>query len=992
MNKKLVLLGAAMLMTAGVASAQKRVTGQVLDADGNPLIGATVRVDGVQKVTMTDDNGKFTLTDVPASAKTLQVSYIGYDSQKVSIASNVKVVLKDNNVLDEAVVIGYGTARKLGTVVGSVSKITGESISEVPSSNIADAMQGQVAGLQVLSNTGDAGSINTSSMTIRGNGSLSAGSTPLVVVDGTPVDASVMGLLNSADIESITTLKDASATSIYGSRAANGVIYIVTKKGRKGLEKAEVTIGQKFGWSQLARRIGNPMNATEFLDFSLANGVINGAQYAEYKSHGANTDWQDYFFRNDAPMYETNFSIRGGAQRSSYFVSGSYLNNTGVDDVSHMKRYNLRANLDAQLNDWLRFGINQTIVYTDRMSNGFTSASSTNGFSFSGSAVTIPAYADPWDPELRKKGQVLYMGNSLPYDPRWLLEQQPGTINDIIYNGSAFVEIKPVKGLTLKSQLGVYATNTNSNRHTLTSFPGDNGIASTYRSDNRDAQWTITNTAEYRFNIGDDQELTLLAGQEGIKYTQNGFAAQAKGSKDDRLLQFGSMTEATINDLSEGSAEYQFLSFFGRADYSLMNKYFANFTVRNDQSSRFGAGNRSAMFYSGGFMWDMKSENFLKDAYWLDDLDLRVSVGSTGNAAIGNYASLGLVGPTQYDGNQGLILTQPSNQELSWEKQIQTNVGFTAAIFNRFNIEFNAYHRKTKDMLMVVPLPYTTGFSSQMINVGEMSNRGIELSASYDIFKRKDFYLNVRANYAYNVNKIDKLFYGLQEWPMEDMLLCYKVGESVNFYMPIYAGVDQNTGEPMWYKKGFKGEAGHTFNPETMTKDASNLSALSQDTGKKMDAPHTGGFGITASWKGLTLTSDFSFVLGKYMVNNTYYFTTSKNNILNGVNADRDMLNIWKKPGDKTYLPAFQYESQFDTHLLENASFLRLKNLTLAYELPASWMKATHFMNAARLSFTGRNLFTVTKFKGSDPELGSNISLYNFPATRQFVLGVEVTF
>lgn len=989
MNKKLVLLGAAMLMTAGVASAQKRVTGQVLDADGNPLIGATVRVEGVQKVTMTDENGKFVLTDVPSSAKTLQVSYIGYDSQKISIASNMKVVMKDNNVLDAAVVIGYGSARKLGTVVGSVSKITGETISEVPNANIAEAMQGQVAGLQVLSNSGDAGSINSSSMTIRGTGSLNAGNEPLIVVDGVPVNSAAMGLINSNDIESITTLKDASATSIYGSRAANGVIYIVTKKGRKGMEKAEVTISQKIGWSQLARRIGNPMNATEYLDFSLENGLISSAQYEEYKAHGANTNWQDYFFRNDAPMYETNFTIRGGSQKTSFFVSGSYLDNTGADDESHMQRYSFRANLDAQLNDWLRFGVNQSIVYNDRMDNGYTAQGSNNSRSYSSASVMFPSFWDPFDPVARQNHQVLYMGS---YDTKWLLEQQPGTINDIVYNGSAYVQLNPIKGLTLKSQLGVFATNTNATFHTLSEFPGMNGMASTKRSDSRDAQWTITNTAEYRFNLGKDNEITLLAGQEGIKFSQSSFGAKAKGSTDDRLLQLGNMTEANIKDLSESSSAYQFLSFFGRFDYSFKNKYFANFTVRNDQSSRFGKTNRSAMFYSGGLMWNMKSENFMKSLYWLDDFDVRVSVGSTGNASIGNYTSLGLIGTNQYNGEMGWGLAQPSNTELGWEKQIQTNVGFTASLFNRFNLEFNAYHRKTKDMLMTIPLPYTTGFTTQRMNIGEMSNRGVELSASYDLIKRKNLQVNIRANYAYNVNKIDKLFYGLDEWPMPEALVCYKVGGSTNFYMPIYAGVDQNTGEPMWYKKGYKGEPGYTFNPETMTKDASNITDLSQDTGKKLDPPHTGGFGISAKWKGLTVSTDFAFVLGKYMVNNTYFWATSKGNIQNGNNADRDMLNIWKKPGDKAALPAFIYESQFDTHLLENASFLRMKNLTVAYDLPSSWMKATHFMSGARLSFTGRNLFTVTKYKGADPEIGTNVNYGNYPATRQFVLGVEVSF
>lgn len=990
MNKKLVLLGAAMLMTAGVASAQKRVTGKVLDADGNPLVGASVRVEGVQKVTMTDDQGNFKLTDVPASAKRLLISYIGYETQNVSIASDMKVVMKDNNVLDEAVVIGYGSARKIGTVVGSVSKVDGEKISAMPTANIADAMQGQVAGLQVFNNTGDVGDLNSTSFYIRGVGSLEASNEPLVVVDGTPVGTSVLSLMNSGDIESITTLKDASATSIYGSRAANGVIYIVTKKGRKGEANAEVTVGQKVGWNQLARRIGNPMNATEYLGFALENGIITASQYAEYKAHGANTDWQDYFFRNDAPLYETDFSIRGGSQKTSYFVSGSYLDNTGVDCSSHMKRYNVRTNLDAQLNDWLKFGINQNIIYTDRMGNGYAKNGTNNPYSYSNSATLYPAYWDPFDPSARESHQILYGGGT--YDTKWLVDMQPGTINDIIYNGNAYVQLNPIKGLTLKSQLGLYAINQNSKSSTLTDFPGYNGMASTERSDSRSSMWTITNTAEYRFNIGDDHEITLLAGQEGIKYNYDRFSAGAKGSTDDRLLTISNMTEATIGDVSESTEAYQFLSFFGRLDYSLMNRYFANFTVRNDQSSRFGAKNRSAMFYSGGLMWNMRNENFMQDLYWLDALDVRVSVGSTGNAGIGNYASLGLVGTTQYNGEAGWTLTQPSNEELGWEKQIQTNVGFSASIFSRFNFEFNFYHRKTKDMLMEVPLPYTTGFSTQMMNVGELSNRGVELSASYDIIKRKDLQVSVRANYAYNTNQIDKLFYGKTEWPMLGALLNYTVGESLNYYMPIYAGVDKNDGKPMWYKKGHKGGVKHEYNPETMTKDASNMDALYQNTGKKRFAPHTGGFGLTAQWKGFTLSTDFAFIAGKYMVNNEKMLGCSLVNLQQGYNADRDMLNIWKKPGDITYLPAFQYQQQFDTHLLENASFLRLKNLTLAYNLPSQWMEATGFMKAVRLSFTGRNLFTVTGYDGADPEIDSNLTMGGYPATRQFVLGVDVTF
>lgn len=990
MKKKLVLLGACALLAVASASAQKRVTGRVVDSQGNPVVGATIKVTGAKVVTRTDANGTFVLANVPSSAKTLDVTYIGLKSENVSISSNVNVVMKDN-ALAEAVVVGYGTARKIGTIGGAVTKVSGEDIEATPSINVMDAMQGKVAGLQVYNNTGDVGDLSNTSIVIRGVGSLEAGNTPLIVVDGSPADASILNLLNPSDIESMITLKDASATSIYGSRAANGVIYITTKSGRKG-EKAVVTIGQKIGWSQLARSVGNPMNATELLDFQLANGIITSEQYNEYKSHGANTDWQKYHFRNDAPMYETDFSVRGGSQSTDYFVSGNYMKNTGVDDASHMKRYNFRTNLRTQVNDWMQMGVNQAIVYTDRLSNGYTKSGSNNIRSYSTAAYMYPAYWDPYAPGYAEN-HMIYGMNS--YDTKWLASLYGTAANDIIYNGSAFIQLQPVKGLTLKSQLGLYATNTNYKQTMSTEFPGNNGIAEAYLSDSRSAQWTITNTAEYKADINENNELTFLVGQEGIRYTSKGFSVGAKGSTDDRLLMLSNMTEDIWGDISESKTEYQFLSFFGRVDYALNKRYFLNFTVRNDQSSRFGATNRSAMFYSGSANWNIKREKFMDNLWWLTDADLRFSVGSTGNSSIGNYDHLGLVGTTQYNGAAGWGLAQPANTELGWESQIQTNVGFNATIFDRFTVEFNWYNRKTKDMLMSIPLPTTTGFSAQMMNVGELTNRGVELTANYDIIKPKkqgDLWLNFRMTYGYNTNEITKLFYGIEEWPMESYLLCYKVGESLNFYMPIYAGVDKEDGAPMWYKKGHKGGVVHEFNPETMTKDASNMSALNQDTGKSQYAPHTGGFGLSASWKGFSLVADFAFTLKKYMVNNVYLWATDKGSLQSGYNADRDVLGMWQKPGDIATLPGFQYSTQFDTHLLENASFLRLKNLTIAYDLPKKWMEATKFMQGARLSFTTRNLFTVTKYKGPDPEINTNISYGNYPATRQFVLGVEVTF
>ena len=988
MNKKLVLLGAGLLMTAATASAQKLVSGRVTDTHGEPVMGATVRVPGTKVITTTDANGNFKLKGVPATAKKISVSYIGMQPTTVSVAGNVQVVLKDNE-LGEAVVVGYGTAQKVGTVVGSVKKVGGEKVENNPTANVADALQGKVAGLQVLNTSGDAGDVNSVTIKLRGTGSFTASNTPLIVIDGSPAGAGMLAMLNDKDIESVTTLKDASATSIYGSRAANGVIFITTKKGRTE-EKAQITISQSVGWSQLANAINNQMNASELLQFQLENGIITPDQYQTYKLHGANTNWQKYYFDNAAPMYNTDFSLRGGSGNTTYFVSASYKNQNSMTKVGHLKRYTLRSNLDTKPKQWLNFGLKQSVAYTDRLYNPDVSrdelvANTSNAVC---AAYLYPSYWDPYSEEAKKTHYITFANAA---DPMWKRQMMPATINDIIYNGVAYAQIQPVKGLTIKSQLGLYASDSRIFQAQDPTIPALNGVGSASASSSRSSMWTITNTVEYKFNIGDKHAITLLAGQEGIKGSSKGFTASATGITDSRLLNFQGAT--TPNMPTYSSSKYEYLSFFGRVDYALMNKYFLNFTVRNDKSSRFGADNRAANFLSGGVMWRLSDESFMAATKsWLTDLQVKYSVGSTGNSEIGNYRSLGLTGNTQYNGDAGLVISQPSNKELGWEKQIQSNVGLTARLFDRVNIDVNYYNRKTKNMLMSTPLAYTTGFSSMMLNVGQLTNNGVEVEVSYDAFRSRDAFVNVYANFAYNANKIDKLFNGQQSWDRPSYYLSYVVGKSINYYMAEFAGVDKNDGLAMWYTKGNhgNGKTVHEFNPETMTKTYSD--ELLQDVGKGYYPNMNGGFGFTASWKGLSLNADFAFVLNKYMMNIDYQFSTNNANAKAGFNQSRDMLKMWKKPGDITDIPSLATENVFDTRVLQNASFLRLKNLTLSYSLPQQWMQATRFFDSVRIYATARNLFTATKYKGGDPELDSNLALGFYPSTRQYMLGVEVSF
>ena len=887
-------------------------------------------------------------------------------TQEVEIQPDMRIALAaDNELLDEVIVVGYGTAKKVGTVIGSVATVSSEKIAEKPVINVMDALQGQVAGLQVFTNSGDPGDKSMrSSSYLRGVGSLSAGTEPLYVLDGSPVSSEIMSMMNPNDFASVTVLKDASATSIYGSRAANGVIYITTKRGRAG-EKALVTVSGNYGVSMLARRIGTPMNTEQYLGYLLGNGVIDQDYYDHYMGTGVSTDWEDYFFEN-APMYQGNISVQGGSDRTMYYLSASYLNQEGIEYGSGYERYTVRANVETQVNNWLRMGANLAGAYDMTQASGYTYQGSNNLY---GGILGSQLYAPYYNPYDENGNRLEVIPGLNMYDPRYLIDQQPSKSNQAQFNGNAFIQLTPLKGLTLRSQLGVEAYDWRSTNKQMPSFmisQGGNGM--TQERFARSSQFTITNTAEYKFDIKDDHHLTVLVGQEGIRNDYSSFGSRTTGQNDDRLTMLQHGTEAVLLGSDYNTAyQYAYLSFFGRADYAFKEKYFADFSVRNDASSRFGADNRNATFFSGGLMWNLKKEAFLEDTDWLTDLRLKASVGSTGNSEIGNYDHLALIGANNYGTNNGWYISSPGNEQLGWETQVLTNVGVAATFFDRIRAEVTWYNRTTKDMLMEVPVPYTSGFSSIMQNVGSMKNTGIELSFGFDVIKTRDMLLQINVNYAYNKNEINK------------------VGEPVQFYMPVWAGVDPADGQEMWYVPGTDGET-------TKDYDLASSGALDQATGKSRFAPHTGGFNLNFSWKGLSVGADFAYVLGKYMVNNDRIFTENSQNAMSGFNQSTAMLNEWKQPGDVTDVPVFGSSRIFDTHSLENASFLRLKNLAIGYELPKAWMEKTKFIRGFKITAAARNLFTVTKYKGADPEIDTNLTYGAYPNTRQFTIGAEITF
>lgn len=493
--------------------------------------------------------------------------------------------------------------------------------------------------------------------------------------------------------------------------------------------------------------------------------------------------------------------------------------------------------------------------------------------------------------------------------------------------------------------------------------------------------YTFTHTGEYRKNFG-DHYLNVLVGEESRIEKANGFGAFSKGQNDARRLLLTAGT--TMSPAEQSDDRYTIIanSVFGNVEYNYKEKYYVYGSLRTDGSSKFAPDHRWGTFWSLGAKWDAKKENFLKDVSWLDALSLSINYGTTGNdSGADAYDYFGLFGSgNNYNGQGSITISQPSNYELTWERVGKLNIGLNIGVFDRLNLDANFYRNKTTDMLMSIPYSMTTGFGAGVGNIGAMTNTGFELTANVDIIKNKDMRWTFTANVGYNKNEITELFNGRDEYALSNYGMKLKVGRPYGeLYYVRYAGVDTRTGEPMWYDKD--GNITKVYNEE---RDAVLL-------GKNRYAPWIGGFGTNFTWKGFSVIADFTWQSGKYMMVNddmfikNYKFATS-------FNQSVDMLNTWTHPGQVTDIPAAGYEAQFDDHMVSNASFLRMKTLTLQYELPQKWMQAIRYIKGVKVFGIARNLFTITNFKGYDPEPDINTVVFNYPNTRQFVIGAELTF
>ena len=990
MKRKFMLLLTCLFIGIGLVTAQvTKVTGTVIsEEDGLPVVGASILVKGTAVGTVTDMDGKFQLPNVPSSAKTLVISFIGMENKEVPIKPSVKVTLKPmTELLSEVLVTGtYGSAKKLGSMVGSVAAVKSEKIANRPSANFADALQGQVAGLQVFTSSGEPS--EGVSMRLRGIGSINSSSEPLFILDGAPISSGAFSAINPNDIENLTILKDASSTSIYGSRAANGVIVITTKRG-KGV-KPTVTIKGQYGISQRAVENITLMNSEQYFNFCETvnpNYKTNEAFQANKEfalKHGISTDWYDYFFKDNAPTYQLDASITGVANNTNYFISASHYDAEGIEPASGMKRETVRSNIDTKVSDWFRVGLNLGLSYEDFETNGFAGTGNSWYNVATLSKWAIP-YETPYEIIENADGSISYgkRKNILDkiglWNPYYLLENQPTEKNKIRLYGNAFEEITPIKGLIIRAAQAIDAFDY---RYRYVSLPADynNQKGSASESFQRYSSFTFTNTAEYKFSINEMHNISALVGQESIIYNGSSFGASVDNITDGRLPM---LSNGTIPKQPSASKKKKVMnSYFSRLEYNFGEKYFFDASFRTDGSSIFGRDNRWASFFSVGTMWNVSKEAFMEDIDWLKDLKVKFSYGTTGNSAFDGdpyYPSLGLVGTGKYNGDQTFYISSVQNDGLTWEKQKTINIGLSARLFDRLDIDLAYYDKKTTDMLMTIPYSYTTGHSSGWGNIGSMFNRGFEATVSYDIINRRNLQWSVSANINYNKNQITELFGGRDEYVVANTGIKYQVGMPYGeLYYVRWVGVDPADGQQIW-----------------LDKDGNETKTYSEDnavfTGKQRYAPWAGGFSTSFFWKGFSINADFSYVLGKYTINNDAFFYNNPN-FAGQLNQSTDMLDMWTTPGQVTNIPAANSELRFDTHLIENASFLRLKNLTIGYTLPENWLHKTGFIKGARIFAVGRNLLTVTNYTGADPEVDSNLQLGKYPNTKQFTIGAELTF
>ncbi len=994
------MTGLLLVLTSGLATAQNiQVKGTVTDAStGEPIPFASVQLKGTMTGVSTDIAGTYAIS-VPSNG-VLIFSSIGYTSSEIPVnqraAINVSLT-PDSEVLEDVIVVAYGTVKREAKT-GSVASMKSETIAETPVSSVDKLLAGKMAGVTVSSVSGQPG--GNSQIRIRGTSSVNAGNEPLWVVDGIPVmtgdqsyftnTSNAMSAINPSDIESMTVLKDAAAASIYGSRAANGVILVTTKSGKSG--KAKFTARAKFGASQLANDNDfGVMNGEELINYyrtCAVNGGYDpddptGAYYYPLSLLSNKlTNWMDGFTRL-GQMQEYEINASGGNDKGKFYSSLSYQDNKGIVYGVDFSKITARVNSDYKLTRHLEMGTRVNLAYTE-----------TNDVAMQNFYYVNPMFAGltikPWTPFYDENGeyntQISENSNTNPLysaynDKQW--EKQYRVL------GSVYLQYEPIKGLVFKTTDAIESTFGEGIRWWAPDPGGDTGTLQT--SNTEYIQLTTSNTVTYSKMFGDHQ-LRLLAGQEAMRRTYHSYYAYAPDI--DNNIPYLSTSVAESSEVSYSYNARTLLSFLGNIDYSYASKYYLQASVRADGSSLFGSNNKWGTFWSVGGSWNISNEAFMESTNkWLSLLKIRASYGVNGNNNISPYQAYGVYETVAYNGANGMLPSSPSNDNLSWELNKTWNAGIDFAFLdNRISGQIDVYSRNTEDMLLSKSVPQTSGFSSNFMNIGAMNNKGIEFQVEGTILQNKDWNWTVGMNIAFNRSKVTDL--GGDEWMASsyDSRLRHVVGKSFyTFYVKDYYGVNPSTGQALW-----RADNTDTDDPDDYYLTSSYSNARYVYAGSP-EPKYTGGFNTVVSWKGLSLSAYFEGKGGNKVYIGAMRYINSDGNQMN-MNQTTLELNYWKNPGDYNVQPkpyAGNSSNSYNassTRWIQKGDYLRVKDVTISYNLPKKILDKIH-VSGLKIYVSGLNLYTFHDVDFWDPERGEEGMGWGiYPQTKTLVGGIELSF
>ncbi len=987
-----------------VVYAQITVKGRVTGANDNaPLPGVNVIIKSSNTGTSTDANGNYSLKVTDGSA-VLLFSYVGYVSQEIAVGNqntiNIALVL-DEKALGEIVVVGYGTQRKIETT-GAISSVKADAILQTPVVNVAQGLQARVAGVQITQNSAAPG--GNISVRIRGTNSINGTSEPLYVIDGIQIsngggvnDVSPLSTINPNDIESVEVLKDASATAIYGARAANGVVLVTTKRGKAGV--SNVSYESYYGVQSITKKI-KMMNAAEF--GALENEVYRNPQlFPNPSSLGEGTNWQDLVYRN-AAIQNHQLTFTGGSEKTQLSVAANYFKQDGIVVNSGLDRYSLRLNLDHRVSKLLKLSTSILTSYTinNRIQTG---SNSIDGPATTTSIIGATLAAPPLLTPYRQDGSILPFGEQL--NGRYREAANPMGFAQILDKqitrrtlGNLNLDFDIMKGLTYRAafnadlQTGLNDFYSPRSIVNAADLAGGGGVASKGNTNFIDLLHESILTYS-----------TSFAQVHNLKFT-GVFATQTNNFNGNNINARNFPNDATQNEavqlavdrtVSSSRSKQRLDSYMGRVNYSYKDKYFLDLTARIDGSSKFGENNKYGFFPAVAASWRVIEESFMKNSTFFSDFKIRASYGATGNAgAINPYGSLALVSSTgDYQFNHlyttGIAPTGIPNPDLRWEKSVQGNIGLDVSILNdRISLVIDVYNKITQDMLFVKPLPFSSGYSTITGNYAELQNRGIELAVNANLIN-KAVKWDISANMTINRNKLNRLDGTTDEFRVNNFGIL-KVGEPLGIFKTyvfdglyqtgdaVLPGADSRVGGTK--VKDLNGDGVISIADQTITGDA--------------NPKYIFGFTSTVKYKGFDLSIFITGTQGNKIYNLIRY---TFENPLGQRNLYQDMVNRWSPTNPSNeYIAGFQGgRLPISDRFMEDASFVRVRNVTLGYNIPKNKV-----LKNARIYLSANNLFTFTKYKGYDPEVntfgGSNtlIGVDNlvYPNSKSFIAGVQVTF